>query len=59
MSKLKEMEIEASEMVLLLDKLSPSTIGYMAAVMHERRPALALQLYAALELVINESEVKA
>jgi hypothetical protein len=59
MSRFKEMEIEASEMVLLLDKLSPSTIGYMAAVMHERRPALALQLYAALELVINESEVKA
>jgi hypothetical protein len=49
-----DLDLKASELVLLLDTLTQFEIALVAGIMAERRPVLAQQLSAALKLNLDE-----
>lgn len=55
MSKMKEIDIEASNLVLGLESIGLYGLGYFAGLLVERRPELAEQLRIAIEL--NQKEL--
>lgn len=55
---MENLELKCSELVEELEKLGLFGVGYFSGVLAENRPALAKELYAALEVNFQELGIK-